>query len=147
MIFYYKTLLIITMPLVFCFTFLIFWVIHKLIYKKTWKYMMEKFSITVALIMTFFMFSIVNTCAQFLDCTNIDGEYFVTNYLLLSCSSEDYLWWKYLIILPTIFIFSLMIPAVILLYMFKHRHNLFQKNILYKVGYMLNGYKTEIYYW
>lgn len=147
MIFYYKTSMIIVLPFIICFIFLAFWGFYSLYYIKPFSFFLERFYITSALIFVFFLFSIVNACAQFLDCSEIDGNFYITNYLFESCDSKEYFWWKYFLILPTFISFVIIFPMIILIYMFKNRKNLLQKHILYKVGYMLNGYKRKYFYW
>lgn len=147
MIFYYNSLIMILLPSIFVLLLLLFWGCYSLYYKKDWSYMFERFFITSILVIIFFMPTIINTCAQFLNCTEIDGDHYITNYLNESCTSNKYLTWNYALILPGFLFFFVIFPGMILIYMIKNKNHLFSKNVLYKVGYMIKGYKSERFYW
>lgn len=147
MIFYYKLLMVIISPFIFIVIFFIFWILYKFHTKKPWKFVLERFYITSILIILFFMFSIINSCAQFLNCSEIGDDKFITNYLSESCSSSRYAIWKYGFIIPIFLLFATIFPGLILSFMIKNRKNLFTKDNIYKIGYMMNGYKSETFYW
>lgn len=147
MIFYYKTLIVLSLPFIFILLFFLFWVCYKLYYKEKWTFVLERFCITCVLIFLFFMFSIINTCSQFLDCSEINGTNYITNYLNENCSNSKYILWKFGWIIPIFLIFSTIIPGLLLYFMVINRKKLFTENNLYKIGYMLNGYDTESFYW
>lgn len=147
MIFYYKTLLIIILPFIFSLLLLFFWVFYKIYKSIPFWLIVERFYVSCTLVFLFFLFSIINACAQFLDCTEFEGKFYVTTYLNESCTSEKYLFWKKFIIIPTLIAFAIVFPSIVLIYMLKNKRNLFQGQILSKIGFMLNGYQNKKFYW
>lgn len=147
MIFYFNTGINLILPFIFWIGFLLFWISYKFYSRIEWKIAFEKYFITCAMIFIFFMFSVINVCAQFLNCSEISGKYYVTNYLNENCNNSIYIFWKWNIVLPSFLLFSLIIPGILLSYLFMKRETLFHKLNLYKTGFLLNGYKRKKFYW
>ena len=108
----------------------------------------ESFLITVTITFFFFQSSVINALADFLNCTQIEQNFYLTNYLLEKCENNlIYENWRNLLIIPSFSIFCLILPLLSFIYMLRNRKNLYTDHILRKVGFLLNGYSPQYYYW
>lgn len=135
-------------PIIFgCFLFA-FWLTMKIIRKMSFYQMLERFLITLAMIFMFFLSSIIGAVADFFNCTQIYNEHYVTNFLIEKCSNNPtYDMWKKYLIIPASCLFLVVFPLILFIYMHKHRDRLFEREIVYKIGFLLNGYSVKSYYW
>ena len=112
------------------------------------KRMIVCFLISLAITFVIMMPSIFAVAADFLNCTEINGHYYITHFLIERCDeNERYIFWKYSLILPSFIFFNLIYPLVLFSFMYRHRENLFDDKIIYKIGFLLNGYSAKTFYW
>lgn len=96
----------------------------------------------------FFLSSIIGTVADFFNCTQLYDDFFLTNFLLEKCNDNPkYEFWKINLIFPTFLIFIVAFPLLLFFYMYRNRNRLFDSDVVYKIGFLLNGYSEKSYYW
>ena len=144
----YKVSILIGCLFVFCFFLFLFWMIYKFFSKQDIFVILESFLVTVSITLFFFQSSVINSLADLLNCTKIENTFYLTNYLLEKCEGNiNYEKWRNLLIIPTFCIFCLFLTLVPFIFMFKNRNKLYTDSILRKVGFLLNGYSPQFYYW
>ena len=145
---YYKLSILIACPFVFCFLLGFFWILYKSYSKQKFFVILENFLVTLSITFFFFQSSIINALADLLNCTKIENVFYLTNYLLEKCAgNSNYDKLFNILIIPSFCIFCIILPLVPFVYMFKNRTNLYTDKILCKVGFLLNGYSPQFYYW
>ena len=145
---YYKLSILIACPFAFCFLLGFFWILYKFYSKQRAFVIFESFLITVSITFFFCQSSIINGLTDLLNCTKIENNSYITNYLFEKCTDNiHYEKWRNLLVIPTFSIFCFVLPLVPFVYMFKNRKNLYNDRILSKVGFLLNGYSPQYYYW
>ena len=138
-------MILIGCPFAFCFLLGLFWVSYKIYSKQK---IFESFLITISITFFFFQSSVINALADFLNCTQIEQNFYLTNYLLEKCENNlIYENWRNLLIIPSFSIFCLILPLLSFIYMLRNRKNLYTDHILRKVGFLLNGYSPRYFYW
>ena len=116
--------------------------------KKSFSHVIERFMISCGMSMQFFLSPIINSLSDFLNCTELNGNSYMTNFLIERCNNnEKYFLWKYCFVIPCFSIFAILIPIITSIYMRKNRDKLFDKSMIYKIGYLLNGYSPDSFYW
>ena len=147
-IIYYRVGLAIMYPLLFIFVLLVFWIIYKFYIKVSFRVIFQNFLVSVSIVLFYFMSNIFTTTVEFLNCTEIDGNYYISNFLIEKCNdNERYSFWKYNVIWPAFLIFTILFPLILFVYMFRHRKNLFDERVRVNVAFLLNGYSAETFYW
>ena len=127
---------------------MIFWIFYKLLYRKKMEYIVERFLITSAMTLQFFLSPILNVLSDFLNCTKINEDYYLSNYLIEKCNDNPtYNAWALFFVLPCFCIFVIVLPIFSLYYMFTNRKQLFHDRFIYKIGFLLNGYSSYTFYW
>ena len=127
---------------------LIFWLLAAKIKKLSLNEAMKNFLQSQIIIITFLLSSIINTLADFVNCTTINKEKFNVNFLTVQCTHDDnYLFWRNFFIFPSFIFYAFLLPIVAFIYMYKNRINIFKFEIFSKISFLLNGYKKDSYYW
>ena len=86
--------------------------------------------------------------AEFLFCTEIEGNYYISNFLIEQCNdNERYTLWKSILIWPSIVLIIILFPIILFLYMFRHRKNLLDTKFSVYFGFLSQGYSLEMFYW
>lgn len=135
-------------PLAFCSILFVFWLLINLKLNFDFKTLMDKFLVTSNMVFVFFIPTYVNTLMDFLNCSEINGKHYVTNYLVIRCdNNENYQFWIKFIISPCLCVFALILPFSAFYYMFCNRKILFTQKIICKIGFLLNGYSSKTFYW
>ena len=144
-IFYYKACFIILYPIFFAILLTGFWLSYKILYKSE---ILERLLICIAISFMFFLSPIINILADFFNCTHLYENQYMTNFLLEKCiDNSTYDFWKNILILPAVAIYVISFPLILFSFMFKNRKRLFDKNFRAKIGFLLNGYSSQTYYW
>ena len=147
-VFYYKIGLILLFPAFFGGALLIFWLLAIKIYNLSLNEAFTNFLQSEIIIIAYFLSSIINSLADFVNCTTINQEDFNVSYLLVQCTHNDYYsFWRNYFILPSFILYSIILPFVAFVYMYKHRMELFEFDVMTKISFLLNGYKRESFYW
>ena len=84
---------------------------------------------------------------EFLKCTDIGNDSFNDGFPIESCTNSKYILWKYTLIIPIFCFVSLLLPLMAFVYMFLNRNDLYKEHMIYKIGYLLSGFKENHYYW
>ena len=100
--------------------------------------------------MTFLYFQspIVNVLSEILNCTEIENQFYISNYLLERCSDNPrYIKWRNYFVIPCFSFFTIIFSFVPLYYMYINKETLYSKALFRKIGFLLNGYSLERFYW
>jgi len=109
---------------------------------------MKNFLQSQIIIVNFLLSSIINTLADFMNCTTVNKEEFNVSYLAVKCTHNDeYLFWITFFILPSFFFYACLLPITAFVYMYKNRMRLFELDVVSKISFLLKGYQRESYYW
>ena len=140
--------MMILLPIISTFMLLIFWIIYKAFQHLSYKEIFEKFLITSAITFFYFQPNIINSLAKVLDCSKIENEEFLTNFLNINCNTnEAYKIWKYGLFIPAFCFFSVILPLVPFCYMYRNKNRLYAEKIIYKIAFLLNGFSKNQFYW
>jgi len=127
---------------------LIFWLMAANIYKLTLIDTIKNLLQSQIIIITFLLSSIINSLADFVNCTTIYNEDYNVSFLTVQCTHNDtYLFWRAFYIFPAFIFYALFLPLIAFVYMFKNRRKLSHLDVISKLKFLLNGYKKESYYW
>ena len=109
---------------------------------------MERFIITTTICFFYFQSPIITQLSSLLDCTTIENESYLTNYLLEQCSNNQrYTDWRNHFVIPCFLFFTIVLSAIPLIYMQKNKEQLFSEEVVRKIGFLLNGYTINTFYW
>ena len=145
---YYKMLVLICFPFVYCGILAFFWIAYKFYSKKSVSDILESLLITISITFFFFQSNAIKTLADLLNCTKIENNMRLTNYLLEKCiDNPNYEFWRNFVIIPSFCFFSLVLTLIPFIYMCKNRKKLYTENALRKIGFLLNGYSPQYFYW
>ena len=135
-------------PFGFCILLFGFFLVKKFRKKTKFSAMLEDFLITGAIILFYFQAPVINGLAGMLNCSHLDHESYMTDYPLEACSNNArYYDWNIQLILPAACFFVLIFPICLIYYLHKNRDIVFSKVVIYKVGFLMNGYSSDHYYW
>ena len=145
---YIKTLMVVCSPVGFCCLLFLFWIAYKFYKKLDFCVMIENFLITAAITFFYFQAPVINALAGMLNCSEIENDSYMNEYLLEKCTNNPrYTFWKNRLVFPALGFFVLILPIWPLYYMRQNKQNLFNKDVIYKIGFLLNGYSPEAFYW
>ena len=140
--------MIILIPLVFSCLLIIFWLFYKMMYKLSFMLTLEHILLTISISIHFFLSSIINALADFINCSDLNNDSYITNYLMEKCSNNlRYLKWRNYLVIPSFAIFAGFLPTIAFLYTYSNRERLFDKKVIKNVRFFLNGYSTKTFYW
>lgn len=74
-------------------------------------------------------------------------EYYIHSYLSTKCYSDYYYKWLSVSIIPWFIFYAVLLPLVAAIFMIINRQNIYAKDIIVYVGFLVNGYKGENNYW
>ena len=136
------------LPLAFSGLLFIYWFIYKFLKKITFSLMLEKFLITVCILMNFFLSPVINAISNFFNCTILYSEQYITENLWEKCyNNPRYSFWRSHVMLPAFLFYAILLPLMLFSFLFKNRQNLFEERILSKIGFLLKGYSENKFYW
>lgn len=133
------------LPFLFSLLFLIYLVLKER--EIIWRQMLQNYSFCISISIFFLQSSIFNSLLEVLNCQDIDGKFFVKGYLLESCSSERYLRWIFLLVIPAFTFYAILMPGILLCFMAKNKRNLYKKEVMKYLGLSLNGLGKTKFYW
>lgn len=107
----------------------------------------QKILVYFAITILFFHSNIVNTIANFFNCIDVEENSYIFAYLIESCDSENYRYWRNSAAIPGFIFYVVLFPTSLFLYMFKNREYLLDEEVISKVGFMMHGYSPENFYW
>ena len=146
--YYFRMVVLVFYPFLFSVFLMAFWLIYKFYHKVGFFYVLERFFITSGMIMVFFISPIINILSDFLNCTQIYENYYITNFLIEKCNDNSkYTFVRNVFVIPSLFFFAFIFPFFFFVYMFKNRQNLYNYKIMAKVSFWMNGYSIKTFYW
>lgn len=147
-IFYYKSLMSISTPIFFGVFLIIFWIAYAFKHKMKFSKMVSNFLTTFSILILFFLPSILNTITDFINCTNLNGEEYVSNFPMVKCSNNpEYLKWRNYLILPSFLFFCVFLPFLAFVYAYKNKESLHEERVMQNIGFLFKGYEDKYYYW
>ena len=67
--------------------------------------------------------------------------------MIEECFTTSHNHWIFWYIIPGFLIFGVLFPFIAFAYMWINRNNLSEEKIISKIGFLLNGYEKERFYW
>ena len=145
---YYRTLIVTLYPVGFGLILSIFWFFYKKLYNSNKESVFDSFLITLSITVSYFLCPIINALAGFINCMELNNESYIQIYLLEKCTHNPrYALWRNLLVIPSFAIYGIFFPCLVFSYMYKNKENLFEKKILKKIIFLLNGYSPSTFYW
>ena len=82
------------------------------------------------------------------SCMYIDGKgYYLLDNLDIECWNGKHILYSLSLAIPCIIVWVLGAPAVVLYYMYKHKHDLQEIDNKLRFGFLYNGYRSKTFYW
>lgn len=145
---YIKVLLVSCFPFGFCCLLFLFWIAYKFFKKLDFSIVIERLLMTIAITFFYFQAPVINALAGLLDCIKIENEYYIADYPLEQCTNNmRYSNWRNILVFPTLSFFVIILPVCPLYYMYRNKHRIFSKEVIFKVGFLLNGYSPDTFFW
>ena len=142
-----KSLIVFSLPIVFSIFLAIFWILYKFHQKKSFNFIIEKYMITLNIIFFYFQSPIINSLCDILNCTRLGKSSYISVYMIEECFTTSHNHWIFWYIIPGFLIFGVLFPFIAFAYMWINRNNLSEEKIISKIGFLLNGYEKERFYW
>ena len=143
-----KSLVLVLCPFGYAILLSVFWLIYKFYTKSKFSHIFENFIITLNMTFLYFQSPIVNFLSEILNCTEIENQFYISNYLLERCSDNPrYIKWRNYFVIPCFSFFTIIFSFVPLYYMYINKETLYSKALFRKIGFLLNGYSLERFYW
>ena len=143
---YITVLINILFPFLFSFGSVLFWLLKFCKYRKNGNYF-SKFVLTIAITLFFFQSPMINQMTEFLKCVSIENNLYNDGFPIETCTNPKYILWRDALIIPVFCFYSILLPIVAFGYMFLNRNDLYEEHIIYKIGFLLSGFKENKYYW
>lgn len=135
-------------PLFVSFFLLLFSLIEIILKKAIQKVILERFLIQASIATAFFLSPIITSLSDFVNCTSVDNTFYITVNLIEECSGNSrYLFWRNVLVIPAFILFAICLPLLAFSYMYINKNRLYNQKIIYKIGFLLNGYTTQTFYW
>ena len=146
-IFFNKVLFMSLLPVIVTVPALIFWGMMSCT-KITLNYMKEEFVCTLIVLIFLVQPNIIKVMFKAVNCIEIDsGEYWLVEDLDIKCWDDKHSMYAFNIALPSIFLWGILIPGVIVFLLFKNRKKLHSLRVRKIYGFLFNGYSKREYYW
>lgn len=124
-----------------------FYILKRIWSRRPIEFLSRKLTISLTLSVFTLHSNIVNSLLELSDCELIYEETYLRSYLIENCESERYKNWFYYFVLPNFMIYGFFIPLFAFIFLLKNRSLVLDKDIIEKIGFLVNGYKTKKYYW
>ena len=105
--------------------------------------------LTLGCLISIFTFqsSVITSIVTLFDCQSIQSNLYIREYLLENCDSSRYMDFYHYLALPVFIVFAIGLPLGVFIYMFANRKEIYSKEVMNRIGFLINGYKTNYYYW
>ena len=126
---------------------LIVWALIGL-FKENYTYF--KRELITTMIVLFFLVhpNIVKLMFSAFACTEIEGKgFWLVENLEIECWDQKHTFYALGVALPSILVWGIGTPSLVLLFMYKQRRCLFKEHNKVRFGFLFNGYKTSEFYW
>ena len=93
--------------------------------------------------------TILSILVQMSMCESFNFGSYLKVYLVESCESALYLSFYYYLVLPLLIIFTFFLPGFLIIYIClkRYRGQLFDKEAMQKIGFIITGFKKQNFYW
>ena len=146
-IIYVKTMIMLLIPGLFLVIILLFWIFRKHSKKLVFRPVLEKIFLTGVMTLFFFQCPLITSLTEIMNCVDIGENSFIQSFLIEKCNGSTYHFWQNYIILPFFCFYTIFLPLLALIYMIYNKKNLYEDNVIIKIGFLLNGYNEEQFYW
>ena len=151
---FFKALLSNMNPIMICLAGTFFWVVY---FKRTKRPIIRNREFTNRLITTIIIVcfsmqaTIVKTSFGLFQCKNLyrsdePKEYLVEDYSI-KCWQGKHITWIFMLLLPSLIIWILVLPGIILYVLRKNKRNLAAGDTLKRYSFIYNGYRKDKYFW
>ena len=144
-----KIIFIALVPIIGAILALIAWTIIGLI-KKNLKHYLSNELITSIIVIDFLIHPTITTVMfSVFSCTYLEGtgEYWLLDNLNQQCWDTEHNFVVQFVAAPALFAWTIGIPAVTSILIFKNRNRLYTPEIRAKYGFIYNGYNKSNYFW
>lgn len=141
-----KALIVSFIPIIAFALILIFWSMSKLIFNtnKTIDYIISSMVVSVFI----FHSMLTKTMFELLKCTELNkGEYWLTSNLSVRCWDDSHIAVIYSCIVPSIIVWSIGFPALVLSILCRRRQSLEGESVKLRYGFLYRGYKPKVFFW
>ena len=91
---------------------------------------------------------IVSNMFNHLSCRELDdGNYYLISNYSIQCYDAEHVRYIYTFVIPSIILWVIGIPAILLYILIKRKKKLAQAEVKGKLGFFFNGYKPPNYLW
>lgn len=144
--FYIRALINILFPFCFCLGVVFFWLLKFCFSPKNQDFF-SKALVTIAITLFFFQSPMINQMTDFLHCFKIEDNSYNYGLPIENCANPKYIFWRNALIIPVFCFYSILLPIITFGYMFQNRNDIYEEHIICKIGFLLNGYKEDKYFW
>ena len=112
----------------------------------------SRITIVFSIIVCSMQSQIFSSFFEILSCDGFQSDDSSYSYYIHSDSSEkcytsSYYSWVISFIIPAFGFYGILLPLMAFIYIFINRKNLYETQVLNRVGFLLNGYKKDKFYW
>mmetsp|Transcript_14795 Transcript_14795/g.27383 ORF Transcript_14795/g.27383 Transcript_14795/m.27383 type:complete len:1343 (-) Transcript_14795:57-4085(-) len=145
---YYKKLIVGSMtPLILAFFALAYWSIHFRIYRRSSVFKRQLVATFVVLFFLVHPSQVKNNFAMF-SCTEIlSGEYWLNDNLDIRCYSARHSFYAITVVLPTLLVWGVGFPALILALLVKRKNRLNDLSMKLRFGFLYSGFRKSKFFW
>ena len=124
-----------------------YYLIKQFMFRESWKIFLKKIRLSFFIAIFIFNSSIINSLVDISDCQSINSRLYIRNYLLEDCNSDRYLIFFYSFSIPVFIMTAIILPILAIVYLFRQRNKIYDKEIMKNIGFLINGYRGSFYYW
>jgi len=144
---YLESLIYSLFPFIITVLFILYLRFLKLAKDQIWSRLLIAFSIIVCSLQS----PIFSSFFEILLCDNFQSNdqsfSYIHTQLSERCYTSSYFIWVFYFIIPAFFFYGILLPSISYIYIFYHRENLYETDVLNRIGFLINGYKKEKYFW
>ena len=145
--YYYKLVFYAVLPFIIFFASFLVW-LGMSFYKMNTKYLSEQLPLTMIVIFFLVYPTIVKFMFSNFACEDIDqlGKYLIANPAI-NCSESRYESYSYIVAIPSIILWAVGLPTLVLIIMTKRKRFLTYTNNKIVFGFLFNGYRMSRFFW
>lgn len=91
--------------------------------------------------------NILNSLFELIDCTELEDKLYLRVYMTIKCDDESYKTWIKFLFIPGFIFYAIILPLVCILYFYKIRNRIYARIEFKKIGFLIDGYHNNKYYW
>ena len=142
-----KLLMISALPILIAFISYIYWIFHSGIFESN-RYLKREAFATIIILFFLVYPTILKSMFSHFSCIEIDKmNSYINENTSIECWDTNHKKFSYLIVIPSIILWAIGIPTLLLLLMSKNRRRLHLDYYRVVFGFLYNGYKQRRFYW